>query len=152
MCISYRRKVNSWAIGYTHREHNHPMKPDLFSYTIHRSRRVSYDKAVELATGLRGEVSYRKAKAILKNHDLAMERKDLWKQKLINWAHRKAAKELKIREKYDAELAALNAESSSPVLRALLSPQPNTPQDRFTSQPRQEIPPRLAAPFQGDLF
>ena len=56
MHISYRRKVNSWAIGYTYREHNHPTKPDPFSYIIHGSRRVGYDKAVELVTGLRGEV------------------------------------------------------------------------------------------------
>lgn len=87
MYISYRRNVNSWAIGYTHREHNYPMNPDPFSYIIHRSRRAGCDKAVELATGLRGEVSYRKAKAILKNHELIMERKELWKQKLINYGH-----------------------------------------------------------------
>lgn len=63
------------------------MNPDPFSYNTHRSRRVGYDKAVELAKGLRGEVSYRKAKAILKNHNFAMERNELWKQKPINYGH-----------------------------------------------------------------
>ena len=58
MYISYRKKINSWGIGYTHCEHNHAMNPDPFSYNTHRSRRVGYDIAVELAKGLRGEVSY----------------------------------------------------------------------------------------------
>ncbi len=53
MFISYRKKFNHWAIGYTHREHYHPMNPDPFSYIIHRSRRFGHDKAVGLARGLR---------------------------------------------------------------------------------------------------
>ncbi len=69
MYISYRKKINNWAIGYTHQEYNHPMNPDPFSYIIPRSRRCGHDKEVELAQGLRGEVSYKKAKAILQNHD-----------------------------------------------------------------------------------
>lgn len=46
--------------------------------------------------------------------------------------HRKAAKEFQIREKYEAELAALNVDSSSLVLGFTS----NTAQGRFTSQPR----------------
>lgn len=76
MYLSFRKKLNSWVIGYTHREHNHPMNPDPFSYTVHRSRRVGQGKAIELARGLRGEVSYKKATRILKNHDLHIERRE----------------------------------------------------------------------------
>ena len=61
MYISYRKKINSWEIGYTTREHNHAMNPDPFFYFVHRSCRVGDDKARELARGLRGEVSYKKA-------------------------------------------------------------------------------------------
>ena len=78
MYISYRKKIKSWAIDYTYCKHNHAMNPDLFCYNIHRSRRVSYDKAVELAKSLWGEVFYKKAKVILKNHDLIMERKEFY--------------------------------------------------------------------------
>lgn len=54
------------------------MNPDPFSYNLHRGRRIGYDKAVELAKGLRGEVSYRKAKAILKTHDLKIDHKEFY--------------------------------------------------------------------------
>lgn len=105
MYISYRKKINSWAIGYTHREHNHAMNPDPFSYNTHRSRRVGYDKAVELAKGLRGEVSYRKAKAILKNHDLKMERKEFY-----NLTRKETAKKLNAQEELRLLLACLDEE------------------------------------------
>lgn len=49
------------------------MNPDPFSYTVHRSRRVGQRKSIELARGVRGEVSYNKATRILKNHDLRIE-------------------------------------------------------------------------------
>ena len=55
-------------------------------------------------------------------------------------AHRKAAKGLKIGKKYEAELAALNAECSSLVPEPLSSPQSDTTPDRFMSQPYQQIP------------
>lgn len=64
-------------------------------------------------------------------------------------AHGKAAKEIKMSEKYEVELAALNAESCSPLPGPLSS---QYAPDRFTTQPRQEIPPPSAALFQGDLF
>ncbi len=75
MYLSYRKKINYWAIGYSHREHNHPMNPDPFSDFVHRIRRIRHDKALELAKGLRGKVSYNKVTGILKNHDLKIERK-----------------------------------------------------------------------------
>lgn len=76
MYIDYRKKIKGWAIGYTYREHNHAIYPDPFGYNIHRGRRTGSDKTVELAKGLQGELSYKKAKATLKNHDLKMERKE----------------------------------------------------------------------------
>lgn len=105
MYISYRKKINNWAIGYTHREHNHPMNPDPFSYIIHRSRRCGHDKAVELARGLRGEVSYKKAKAILQNHDLNIERKEYY-----NLTRREATKKLNSQEQLRLLLACLDQE------------------------------------------
>ncbi len=78
MYISYRKKINNWAIGYTNREYNHLMNLDPFSYIIHQSCRCGNDKPVELARGLREEVSYKKAKAILQNHDLNIERKEYY--------------------------------------------------------------------------
>lgn len=66
------------VIGYTHREHNHPMNPDPFSYIVHRLRRVGQGKAIELVRGLQGEVSYKKATRILKNHDLHIERREFY--------------------------------------------------------------------------
>ena len=105
MYISYRKKIKSWAIGYTHREHNHAMNPDPFSYNIHRSQRVGFNKAVELAKGLRGEVSYKKAKAILKNHDLKMERKEFY-----NLTRKETTKKLNTQEELCLLLACLDEE------------------------------------------
>lgn len=62
-------------------------------------------------------------------------------------ANRRAAKELQIREKYEAELAALNAEYSSPPLRSLSSSQLDTPLDHDIPQPQPEIP-RSYTPIQ----
>ena len=90
MYISYRKKISSWAIVYTNREHNHAMNPNPFSYFVHRSRRVGHDKARKLARGLRGEVSYKKAQRILKNHDLTIERKEFY-----NLTRKEATKRLK---------------------------------------------------------
>ncbi len=50
------------------------MNLDPFSYIIYRPRWVGQEKAVELARGLRGERSYKKATRTLKNHDLHIER------------------------------------------------------------------------------
>lgn len=78
MYISYRKKISSLAIGYTTREHNHAMNPDPFFYFVHRSRRVGHDQVRELARRLRGELSYKKAQRILKNHDLTIELKEFY--------------------------------------------------------------------------
>ncbi len=75
MYLSYQKKINYCAIGYSHREHNHHMNPDLFSYFVHQTRHIRHDKALELAKGLWGEASYNKATRILKNYDLKIERK-----------------------------------------------------------------------------
>lgn len=48
----FQKKIICWAIGYTRRKHNNRSNPDPFSYIIHRSRRPSHDKAIELARGL----------------------------------------------------------------------------------------------------
>ncbi len=66
MYISYRKKINNSAIGYTHQEYNHPMNPALFSYIIHRSHRCDYDKAVELARGLQEKFFIRKQRRFFK--------------------------------------------------------------------------------------
>lgn len=105
MYISFRKKINSWAIGYTTHEHNHPINPDPFSYFVHVSRRVGHDKAKELARGLRGEVSYKKAQRILKNHDLSIERKEFY-----NLTGKKATKKLKPQEELTLLLACLDQE------------------------------------------
>lgn len=42
MYINYRKQINSWAIGHTHRERNHPMNPDPFPCIEHE---VSASKA-----------------------------------------------------------------------------------------------------------
>ena len=54
------------------------MNLDPFSYIIYHPRRIGQGKAVELARGLRGEVSYKKATWILKNHDLHIERREFY--------------------------------------------------------------------------
>lgn len=105
MYISYRKKINCWAIGFTTREHNHAMNPDPFSYFVHRSRRVGHDKARELAKGLRGEVSYKKAQRILKNHDLTIERKEFY-----NLTRKEATKKLEPQEELTLLLACLDQE------------------------------------------
>ena len=81
------------------------MNPDPFSYIIHQSRRYSHDKAVELARGLQGEVSYKKAKAILQNHDLNIERKEYY-----NLTRREATKKLNSEEQLRLLLACLDQE------------------------------------------
>ena len=55
-------------------------------------------------------------------------------------ANCRAAKELQIREKYEAELAALNAEYSSPPPRTSSSSQLDTPLDPDNPQPQPEFP------------
>lgn len=81
------------------------MNPDPFSYFVHRSRRVEHDKARELAKGLRGEVSYKKAQRILKNHDLTIERKEFY-----NLTRKEATKKLKPQEELTLLLACLDQE------------------------------------------
>ncbi len=54
------------------------MNLDPFSYIIHRPRRVGQGKAVELAQGLQGEVSHKKATRSLKNHDLHIEHREFY--------------------------------------------------------------------------
>ena len=105
MYISYRKKVSSWAICYTTREHNHTRNPDQFVYFVNRSRRVEQDKARELARGLRGEVSYKKAQRILKNHDLIIERK-----KFYNLTRKKTTRKPKPQEELTLLLACLDQE------------------------------------------
>lgn len=108
MYIGYPKKINSWAIGCTHREYNHPMNPDPFSYIIHRNRQPGHDKAVQLARGLRGEVSYKKAKAILQNHDLNIERKEYY-----NLTRREVRKIFNAQEQLRLLLACLDQENFS---------------------------------------
>ncbi len=105
MYISYRKKIYNWAIAYTNRENNHPMNSDPFPYIIHQTRRCDNDKVVELARGVRGEVSYKKAKAILQNHDLNIERKEYY-----NLTRREATKKLNSQEKLRLLLACLDQE------------------------------------------
>lgn len=62
-------------------------------------------------------------------------------------SNRRAAKELQIRGKYEAELAALNAEYSSPPPRSSSSSQLDTPLDHDIPQPQPEIP-RSYTPIQ----
>ena len=81
------------------------MNSDPFSYIIHRSRRCGHDKAVELARGLRGEVSYNKAKAIFQNHDLNIERKEYY-----NLTRREATKKLNSQEQFRLLLTCLDQE------------------------------------------
>ena len=81
------------------------MNPDPFSYIIHRSRRCGHDKAVELARGLWGEVSYKKTKAILQNNDFNIERKEYY-----NLRRREATKKLNSQEQLRLLLACLDQE------------------------------------------
>ena len=60
---------------------------------------------VELARGLRGEVSYKKAKAILQNHDLNIECKEYY-----NLTRREATKKLNSQEQLRLLLACLDQE------------------------------------------
>lgn len=102
MYLSYRKKLNHWAIGYGHREHNDPMNPDPFSYFVHRTRRMGHDKALELAKGRRGEAPYNK---ILKNHDLKIEQKQFY-----NLTRAKATPNLKPDDELTRLLATLDRE------------------------------------------
>lgn len=54
------------------------MNPDPLSSIIHCPRQVGQGKAVELARGLQGEISYKKATRILKNHDLHIKRREFY--------------------------------------------------------------------------
>ncbi len=105
MYLSYRKEVNHWAIGYIHREHNHPMNPDQFSYFVHLTRRIGHDKALELAKRLQGEVSYNKATRILKNHDLKIERKQFY-----NFTRAEATQKFKPDDELTLLLATLDHE------------------------------------------
>lgn len=65
------------------------MNLDLFSYNIYQNCQYSHDKVMELVRRLWKEVFYKKAKAILQNHGLNIERK-----KYYNLTQRKAIKKL----------------------------------------------------------
>lgn len=99
------KEKNHWAIGYGHREHNHPMNPDPFSYFVHRTQRMGHDKALELAKGRRGEVPYNKATHILKNHDLKIEQNQFY-----NITRAKATPNLKPDDELTRLLATLDRE------------------------------------------
>ena len=60
---------------------------------------------MELARGLRGEVSYKKAKAIVQNYDLNIERKEYY-----NLTRREATKKLNSQEQLHLLLACLDQE------------------------------------------
>ena len=79
------------------------MNSDPFSYIIHQTRRCDNDKVVELARGVQGEVSYKKAKAILQNHDLNIERKEYY-----NLTRREATEKLNSQEQLRLLLACLD--------------------------------------------
>ena len=79
------------------------MNPDPFSYIIHQICRCGHDKEVELAQELWGEVSYKKAKAILQNHNLNIERKEYY-----NLTRREETKKLNSQEKLRFHLAYLD--------------------------------------------
>ena len=104
MYINFRKKINSWAIGYTTREHNHPINPVSLSHFFHRSRWVGHDKAKELARGLWREASFKKAQRIIKNHDLSIERKEFYN------LTQKATKKLQPQEELTLLLACLDQE------------------------------------------
>ena len=64
----HKRLGDAWAIGFniTHLYHNHSPNPDPFIYLQHRSKRLGYTEALELASTLRGVVPYSQASEILK--------------------------------------------------------------------------------------
>lgn len=101
--ISYCKKIKIWAISYPYNGHNPVMNPDLFNYNIYWSHCVGYDKAVELAKDLQGEISYKKIKAILRNYDLKIEHKEFH-----NLMQKKTTKKLNSQEELCFLLACLN--------------------------------------------
>ncbi|MCJ1355779.1 MAG: hypothetical protein MMC33_005771 [Icmadophila ericetorum] len=52
------------------------MNSDPFSCHQHRDRRVGHQRAIDIGRGLRGEVTWHKAKRILANHELRLDRKE----------------------------------------------------------------------------
>ncbi len=84
------------------------MNPDLFSYFVHRTRRIGYNKALELAKGLQGEVSYNKATCILKKYDLKIERKQFY-----NLTRAEATQKLKPDDELTLLLATLDHEEKT---------------------------------------
>ncbi len=81
------------------------MNLDPFFYIIHCPRRVGQGKAIELARGLQGEVSYKKATRILKHHDLHIERHEFY-----NLTRTKNQKKFKLDEKLTLLLSILDNE------------------------------------------
>ena len=49
-----------------------------FQYIVHRDRRPGHTKPVEIARGLRNELSYKKALRMLKNYDLNIDRREFY--------------------------------------------------------------------------
>ena len=105
MYLSYQKKFNHWAIGYSHHKHNYPINLYLFSYFVYWTWCIERDKAIELAKELRGEVSYNKATRILKNHDLKIEQKQF-----CNLTRAEATQKLKPDDELTFLLATLDHE------------------------------------------
>ena len=77
--ISQRKKEGGkWMIGWTHREHNHPMNPDPFTYVAHRDKRPGHSAAVAAALPMRGVISYKKVSRILQNQGLQLPKKEFY--------------------------------------------------------------------------
>ena len=75
--ISQRKKEGGkWMIGWTHREHNHPMNLDPFTYVAHRDKRLGHSAAVAAALPMRGVISYEKVNRILQNQGLQLPKKE----------------------------------------------------------------------------
>ena len=77
-CLFSMYLSNRKEVKYGYCKHNHPLNPDLFSYFVHRTRRIGHDKVPKIVKSLRREVSYNKARRILKNHDLRIERQQFY--------------------------------------------------------------------------
>jgi hypothetical protein len=73
-----KRLGNQWGIRPTHLKHNHAPNPDPFQYIQHRSKRISYTKAITIAATHSRVISYTASAEILRKDGLEVDRKQYY--------------------------------------------------------------------------
>jgi hypothetical protein len=109
--VSYQKRLNSWAIGSTHLEHNHAPNLDPFQYQQHQSKRPGYAQSLALAETHRRVISFKQSAEILQKEGLEID----WR-KFYNLNQRDQQGQLTRQEELELILYTLQEEGVHPCV------------------------------------